>query len=128
MGTTLPRSGPACPALPWSGTGRRGACRAQALPWGPALPSWTQVGIKIAGRNINNLRYADDTTLMAESEELQSLLMQVKEDEVFLGGAAGNPRVPRLLPGTLGNFPVRSQEYCGVGRGLSGLHWVWCNG
>ena len=35
-------------------------------------------GIKIAGRNINNLRYADDTTLMAESEELKSLLMKVK--------------------------------------------------
>ena len=38
-----------------------------------------QAGIKIAGRNINNLRYADDTTLMAESEELMSLLMKVKE-------------------------------------------------
>ena len=38
----------------------------------------TQAGIKIAGRNINNLRYADDTTLMAESEELKSLLMKVK--------------------------------------------------
>ena len=38
-----------------------------------------QVGIKIAGRNIKNLRYADDTTLMAESEELKSLLMKVKE-------------------------------------------------
>ena len=41
-----------------------------------------QAGIKIAGRNINNLRYADDTTLMAESEEeLKSLLMRVKENE-----------------------------------------------
>ena len=38
-----------------------------------------QAGIKISGRNINNLRYADDTTLMAESEELKSLLMKVKE-------------------------------------------------
>ena len=37
-------------------------------------------GIKIAGRNINNLRYADDTTLMAESEELMSLLMKMKEE------------------------------------------------
>ena len=37
-----------------------------------------QVGIKIAGRNINNLRYADDTTLMAKSKELKSLLMKVK--------------------------------------------------
>ena len=39
-----------------------------------------QAGIKIAGRNINNLKYADDTTLMAESEELKSLLMKVKEE------------------------------------------------
>ena len=38
-----------------------------------------QIGIRIAGRNINNLRYADETTLMAESEELKSLLMKVKE-------------------------------------------------
>ena len=39
-----------------------------------------QAGIKIVGRNINHLRYADDTTLMAESEELKSLLMKVKEE------------------------------------------------
>ena len=39
-----------------------------------------QAGIRIAGRNINNLRYADDTTLMAESEELKSLLMKMKEE------------------------------------------------
>ena len=39
-----------------------------------------QAGIKTAGRNINNHRYADDTTLMAESEELKSLLMKVKEE------------------------------------------------
>ena len=39
----------------------------------------TQAGIKIAGRNINDLRYTDDTTRMAESEELKSLLMKVKE-------------------------------------------------
>ena len=45
-----------------------------------------QTGIKIAGRNINNLRYADDTTLMAESEEeLKSLLMKVKEESELVG-------------------------------------------
>ena len=44
-----------------------------------------QAGIKIAGRNINNLRYADDTTLMAESEELKSLLMKVKEESERVG-------------------------------------------
>ena len=44
-----------------------------------------QAGIKIAGRNINNLRYADDTTLMAESKELKSLLMKVKEENEKAG-------------------------------------------
>ena len=44
-----------------------------------------QAGIKIAGRNTNNLRYADDTTLMAESEELKSLLMKVKEESEKVG-------------------------------------------
>jgi len=45
-----------------------------------------QTGIKVSGRNINNLRYADDTTLMAESEEeLQSLLMKVKEESEKVG-------------------------------------------
>ena len=44
-----------------------------------------QAGIKIAGRNINNFRYADDTTLMAESEELKSLLMKVKEESEKVG-------------------------------------------
>ena len=44
-----------------------------------------QAGIKIAGRNINNLRYADDITLMAESEELKSLLMKVKEQSGKVG-------------------------------------------
>ena len=45
----------------------------------------TQAGISIAGRNINNLRYADDTTLMAKSEELKSLLMKVKEESEKVG-------------------------------------------
>ena len=44
-----------------------------------------QATIKIAGRNINNLRYADDTTLMAENEELKSLLMKVKEENEKVG-------------------------------------------
>ena len=44
-----------------------------------------QAGIKIAGRNINNLRYTDDTTLMAEIEELKSLLMEVKEESEIVG-------------------------------------------
>ena len=44
-----------------------------------------QAGIKIAGKNINNLRYADDTTLMAESEKLNSLLMKLKEESERVG-------------------------------------------
>ena len=44
-----------------------------------------QAGIKFAGRNINNLRYADDTTLMVESEELKSLLMKMKEESEKVG-------------------------------------------
>ena len=52
---------------------------AQYIMWNAGLDE-AQAGIKIAGRNINNLRYADDTTLMAESEEeLKSLLMKLKE-------------------------------------------------
>ena len=53
--------------------------------WNAGLDE-SQAGIKIAGRNINNLRYADDTTLMAESEEeLKSLLMKVKEEREKAG-------------------------------------------
>ena len=50
-----------------------------------AGPDEAQAGIKIAGRNINNLRYADDTSLMAESEALKSLLVKVKEESEKVG-------------------------------------------
>ena len=52
---------------------------AEYIMWNARLDE-AQAGIKIAGRNINNLRYADDTTLMAESKELKSLLMIVEEE------------------------------------------------
>ena len=52
--------------------------------WNAGLDE-AQAGIKIAGRNINNLRYTDDTTLMAESKELKSLLMKVKEESEKVG-------------------------------------------
>ena len=45
----------------------------------------TQAGIKISGRNVNNLRYADDTTLMAETKNLRSILMKVKEESLKVG-------------------------------------------
>ena len=53
--------------------------------WNAGLDEAAQAGIKFVGRNINNLRYADDTTLTAESEELKSLLMSVKEKNVKVG-------------------------------------------
>ena len=46
-----------------------------------------EAGIQIAGRNINNLRYADDTTLMTESEEIKSLLMKVREENLDIGSS-----------------------------------------
>ena len=57
---------------------------AEYIMWNVGLDE-AQAGIKIARRNINNLRYADDTTLMAESEELKSLLMKVKEESEKAG-------------------------------------------
>ena len=64
-----------------------------------------QAGIKISGRNINNLKYADDTTLMAESkEELKSLLMKVKEESEKLGLSSTFRKLKswHLVPSLLG--------------------------
>ena len=58
-----------------------------------------QAGIKIAGRNINNFRYADDTTLMAESEEeLKGLLMKLKEESEKVGSTFRKQRLWHLVP------------------------------
>ena len=57
---------------------------AEYIMWNARLDE-AQAGIKIAGRNINNFRYTDDTTRMAESEELKSLLMKVKEESEKVG-------------------------------------------
>ena len=68
-----------------------------------------QAGIKIAGRNINNLRFADDTTLMAESkEELQSLLMKVKEESGKVGLKLNIQKTKIMASG-----PITSQEIDG---------------
>ena len=69
-----------------------------------ALPSCdkAQAGIKIAGRNINHLRYADDTTLMAESEEeLRSLLMKVKEKSEKVGLKLNIQKMKIMAPGLI---------------------------
>ena len=61
-----------------------------------------QAGIKISGRNINNLRYADDTTLMAESEEeLKSLLMQVQEESEKVGLKLNIQKMKIMAPGPI---------------------------
>ena len=61
-----------------------------------------QAGIKIAGRNINNLRYADDTTLMAESEEeLKSILMKVKEESEKVGLKLNSQKIKIMASGPI---------------------------
>ena len=66
-----------------------------------------QAGIKIAGRNINNLRYADDTTLVAESEEeLKSLLMKVKEDSEKVGLKLNIPKTKIMASGPITSWEI----------------------
>ena len=66
-----------------------------------------QAGIKIAGRNINNLRYADDTTLMAESEEeLESLLMKVKEDSEKVGLKLNIQKTKIMASGSITSWEI----------------------
>ena len=67
----------------------------------------TQAGIKIAGRNINNLRYADDTTLIAESEEeLKSLLMKVKEESKKTGLKRNIQKTKIMVSGPISSWQV----------------------
>ena len=66
-----------------------------------------QAGIKIAGRNINNLRYADDTTLMAESEEeLKSLLMKVKQESKKAGLKLNNQKTKIMASGPITSWEI----------------------
>ena len=67
-----------------------------------------QAGIKIAGRNINNLRYADDTTLIAESEEkLKSLLMKVKEESEKVGLKLNIQKTNIMASGSITSWEIR---------------------
>ena len=69
-----------------------------------------QTGIKITGRNINNLRYADDTTLMAESEEeLKSLLMKVKEESEKVGLKLNIQKTKIMTPGPITSWQIEKQ-------------------
>ena len=66
-----------------------------------------QAGIKIAGRNISNLRYADDTTLMAESEEeLKSLLIKVKEESEKVGLKLNIQKTKTMAPGPITSWQI----------------------
>ena len=65
-----------------------------------------QAGMKIARRNINNLRYADDTTLMAESEELKSLLMKVKEESEKVGLKLNSHKLKIVASGPITSWQI----------------------
>ena len=69
----------------------------------------TQAGIKIARRNINNLRYADDTTLMAESEELKSLLMKVKEESEKVGLKLSIQKTKIMASGPITSWEINGE-------------------
>ena len=70
----------------------------------------TQAGIKIPGRNINNLRYADDTTLMAESEEeLKSLLMKVKEESEKVGLKFNIQKTKIMASGPISSWEINEE-------------------
>ena len=69
-----------------------------------------QAGIKIAGRNINNFRYADDTTLMAESEEeLKSLLMKVKEESEKIGLKLNIQKTKIMVSGPITSWHINGE-------------------
>ena len=78
---------------------------AEYITWNSRLDE-AQAGIKIAGRNINNIRYADDTTLMAESEELKSLLMKVKEESEKVGLKVNIQKTKIMAPGSTTSWQI----------------------
>ena len=70
-----------------------------------------QAGIKIARRNIDNLRYADDTTLMAESEELKSLLMKVKEESEKVGLRLNIQKTKTMASGPITSWQIDGEQW-----------------
>ena len=70
-----------------------------------------QAGIKISGRNINNLRYADDTTLMAESEELKSLLIKVKEESEKFGLKLNIQKTKIMASGPITSWQIDGEQW-----------------
>ena len=80
-----------------------------------------QAGIKIAWRNINNLRYADDTTLMAEREELESLLMKVKEESEKVGLKLNIQKTKIMASGPITSWEIHGETVETVSDYFSGL-------
>ena len=80
----------------------------------------TQAGIKIAGRNINNLRYEDDTTLMAESEELKRLLMKVKEESEKVGLKLNIQKTKMMASGPITSWQIDGETVETVSDFISG--------
>ena len=70
-----------------------------------------QSGIKVSGRNINNLRYADDTTLMAESEELKSLLMKVKQESEKVGLKPSIQKTKIMASGPISSWQIDGKPW-----------------
>ena len=70
-----------------------------------------QAGIKIARRNINNLRYADDTTLMAESEELKSLLIKVKDESGKVALKLNIQKTKIMVPGPITSWQIDGKQW-----------------
>ena len=88
----------------------------------------TQTGIKIAGRNINNLRYADDTTLVAESEEeVKSLLMKVKEESKKVGLKLNIQKTKIMASGSITSWEIDEETVESVRLYFGGLqnHCRW---
>ena len=87
----------------------------------------TQAGIKIAGRNINNLRYADDTILMAESEEELSLLMKVKVESEKVGLKLNIQKMKIMASGPITSWEIDGETGNSVRLYFSGLqnHCRW---
>ena len=71
----------------------------------------TQAGIKIAGRNINNLRCADDTTFMAEREELKSLMMKVKEESEKVGLKLNIQKTKIMASGPITSWQIDGKQW-----------------
>ena len=81
-----------------------------------------QAGLKIAGRNINNLRYADDTTLMAESEEeLKSLLMKVKEESEKVGLKFNIQKTKIMVSGPITSWQIDGKQWT---QWLTSFFWA----